>query len=80
MSAAIALGVPAVRELLTTDQASSVVHDTETMALVAHAGRLFAATDQWMYPGSHAAGLFEPIGRPKNLENSDSRFGAPVTR
>ncbi len=33
-----------------------MAHDTETMALVAHAGRLFAATDQWEYPGPRAAG------------------------
>ena len=33
-----------------------MAHDTETMALVAHAGRLFAATDQWEYPGPGAAG------------------------
>jgi hypothetical protein len=56
VTATSAFGVPAVRELLTTDKASNVVHDTETMALVAHAGRLFAATDQWMYSGLHAAG------------------------
>jgi hypothetical protein len=33
-----------------------VVHDSETMALVAHSGRLFAAADQWEYPGPRAAG------------------------
>ncbi|MFL5830562.1 MAG: hypothetical protein ACJ76X_11650 [Solirubrobacteraceae bacterium] len=33
-----------------------MAHDTETMALVSHAGRLFAATDQWEYPGPRAAG------------------------
>jgi hypothetical protein len=48
--------VPALREQLTTSRTSSVAHDTETMALVAHAGRLFAATDQWEYPGAGAAG------------------------
>jgi hypothetical protein len=53
---AATLGVPAVREPLTTDPASRVAHDTETMALVAHAGRLFAATDQWQYSGPNAAG------------------------
>jgi hypothetical protein len=33
-----------------------VVHDTETMALVAHSGRLYAAANQWEYPGPRAAG------------------------
>jgi hypothetical protein len=50
------IDVPAERQKLTTDPRSAVVHDTETMALVAHAGRLFAATDQWEYPGPKAAG------------------------
>ena len=49
-------GVPAVREPLTTNQASPVVHDTENDALVAHDGRLFATTDQWEYPGPSPAG------------------------
>ena len=48
--------VQARREPLTTNGQSSVAHDTETMALAAHSGRLFAATDQWMYAGPHAAG------------------------
>jgi hypothetical protein len=48
--------VPAVRQPLTTDPSSPVAHDTETMALVAHAGRLFAATDQWEYASPSAAG------------------------
>jgi hypothetical protein len=48
--------VHAVREPLTANRASSVSHDTETLALVPHAGRLFAATGQWMYPGSPAHG------------------------
>jgi hypothetical protein len=41
---------------LTTNSRSPVAHDTETMALVAHSGRLYAATDQWEYPGPRAAG------------------------
>ncbi len=48
--------VPAAREPLAKDSASPVVHDNEVMALAAHAGRLFAATDQWEYPGSPASG------------------------
>lgn len=48
--------VPAVRESLTNDSASPVVHDNEVMALAAHAGRLFAATDQWEYQGPSAYG------------------------
>jgi hypothetical protein len=41
---------------LTTNARSPVAHDTETMALVGHAGRLFAATDQWEYARPNAAG------------------------
>jgi hypothetical protein len=41
---------------LTTYAKSPVAHDTETEALVAHAGRLYAATGQWEYPGPHAFG------------------------
>lgn len=48
--------VPAVREALTTSSASPVVHDNEVMALAAQSGRLFAATDQWEYPGPSAYG------------------------
>lgn len=48
--------VPAVREPLTTDSKSPVVHDNEVMALAAQSGRLFAATDQWEYPGPSAYG------------------------
>ncbi|MGO9873802.1 MAG: hypothetical protein ACLPVY_08370 [Acidimicrobiia bacterium] len=48
--------VTAVRDPLTTDSASTVVHDNEVMALTPHAGRLFAATDQWEYPGPAAYG------------------------
>ena len=55
-SAAGASRVQAVRLPLTTSRTSSVAHDTETLALVPHAGRLFAATGQWMYPGSPAHG------------------------
>src|SRR5260370_38823713 len=48
--------VPAVREPLTTDSRSPVAHDNEVMALAAQSGRLFAATDQWQYPGPSAYG------------------------
>ena len=48
--------VAAVREPLTTSSASPVVHDNEVMALATQAGRLFAATDQWEYPGPSAHG------------------------
>ena len=48
--------VPAVREPLTSNPRSPVVHDTETNAIVAHSGRLFAATDQWEYAGPSPAG------------------------
>jgi len=50
------LGVPATRQPFTSDSRSVVAHDTETMALAAQGGRLFAATDQWMYSGPGAAG------------------------
>ena len=50
------LAVPAVRDPLTTDPLSPVAHDTETDAIVAHSGRLFASTDQWEYPGPSPAG------------------------
>jgi len=48
--------VTAAREPLTTVGGSPVSHDTEVMALASQAGRLFAATDQWEYPGDSAAG------------------------
>jgi hypothetical protein len=48
--------VPAAREALSSDSASPVVHDNEVMALAAHAGRLFAGTDQWEYQGPSAYG------------------------
>ena len=48
--------MPALRQALTTNAKSPVGHDTETVALVAHSGRLFAATDQWEYPGPSAFG------------------------
>jgi hypothetical protein len=48
--------VAASREPLTTDPRSPVAHDTEVDALVIHAHRLFAATDQWEYPGPSPAG------------------------
>jgi hypothetical protein len=51
-----ALAVPAVHEPLTTDSESPVAHDTETDAIVAQSGRLFASTDQWEYAGPSPAG------------------------
>lgn len=51
-----AYGVPAAREPLTSNPQSSIAHDTETDALVAHSGRLFATTDQWEYSGASASG------------------------
>ena len=48
--------VAAQRQPLTTNANSPVAHDTETEALVAHSGRLFAATGQWGYPGPSASG------------------------
>jgi hypothetical protein len=48
--------VAAQRQALTTNAKSPVAHDTETEALVAHSGRLFAATGQWEYPGPSAFG------------------------
>jgi hypothetical protein len=48
--------VRGVREPLTADSRSPVAHDNEVMALAAHAGHLFAATDQWEYPGPSAYG------------------------
>jgi hypothetical protein len=48
--------VPAVRQPLTMNGRTNVAHDTETMAIVAHSGRLFAATDQWEYSGRSASG------------------------
>ncbi len=48
--------VAAQRQPLTTNAESPVAHDTETEALVAHSGRLFAATGQWEYPGPSAFG------------------------
>ena len=48
--------VAAQRQPLTTNAKSPVVHDTETESLVAHSGRLFAATGQWEYPGPSAFG------------------------
>jgi hypothetical protein len=55
-SATSQYSVPAVREQFTTNQHSPVVHDNEVMALASHAGRLFAATDQWEYSGPNAYG------------------------
>jgi hypothetical protein len=48
--------VPAARQPLTTNPESPVANDTETDAIVPHAGRLFASTDQWKYPGRPAYG------------------------
>ena len=48
--------VTAQREPFTTSRTSPVIHDTETNALVTQGHRLFAATDQWEYPGSGAYG------------------------
>lgn len=48
--------VPAVRQPLSTNPKSPVIHDTETDALVAHDGRLFATTDQWEYSSPSPAG------------------------
>ena len=48
--------VPATRELSTTSSRSPVAHDNEIMALAAHSGRLFAATDQWEYSSASASG------------------------
>jgi hypothetical protein len=48
--------VAAARQPLTANPGSSVAHDTETIALTAHAGRLFAATGQWEYSGPSDAG------------------------
>ena len=50
------VAVPATLQPLTTDGDSPVAHDTEVMALTAHAGRLFAATDQWQRPSAGASG------------------------
>ena len=51
-----AYAVPAVRQQLSTNAESPVIHDTETDALVAHDGRLFATTDQWEYSSPSPAG------------------------
>jgi len=48
--------VPAVRDSLSPGRSSPVSHDNEVMALATQGGRLFAATDQWMYPGPRAYG------------------------
>jgi hypothetical protein len=48
--------VAAQRQPLTTNGKSPVAHDTETEALVTQAGRVFAATGQWEYPGPSAFG------------------------
>ena len=48
--------VPAMRQPLTTNVRSPVVHDTEADTLLAHSGRLFASADQWEYAGPTPAG------------------------
>ena len=55
-ASAATYAVAASRQPLTTDAASAVAHDTETDALVAHDGRLFATTDQWEYSSPSPAG------------------------
>ncbi len=55
-SPAAPYAVAAQRQPLTTNAKSAVAHDTETEALVAQSGRLFAATGQWEYPGPSAFG------------------------
>src|ERR1700753_641959 len=55
-ASASSYAVPAVREPLTPNTKSPVIHDTEVMALAAQSGRLFAATDQWEYQGPSAYG------------------------
>jgi hypothetical protein len=68
--------VTAVREPLTTDPASPVAHDTELIGLASHAGRLFAATGQWEYPGRSATGqvlVKDSAGSPWTVfENTQS--------
>lgn len=48
--------VAASRDRLTGRPGSPVAHDNEVMALAAQDGRLFAATDQWEYPGTSPHG------------------------
>ena len=55
-ASAYSLDVAAQREAYTNDAKSPVIHDTETNALVVQGSRLFAATDQWEYPGPDAYG------------------------
>lgn len=55
-ASAYSADVAAQSEAYTTDQTSPVIHDTETNALVPQGNRLFAATDQWEYPGPDAYG------------------------
>jgi hypothetical protein len=55
-TAGSAVAVLAQRQPLTIDPNSPVIHDTETNALVPQDHRLFAATDQWEYPGPDAYG------------------------
>ena len=47
---------PATLDPYTTNSSSPVIHDTETDALVAHDGRVFASTDQWEYSDPTPAG------------------------
>ena len=57
--------MPATRVPLTTEHGSVVSHDNEVVALATQSGRLFAATDQWEYPGPSAYGqvLVKSSGR-----------------
>ncbi len=48
--------VSAQRQAYTTNERSPVIHDTETNALVTQGNRIFAATDQWEFPGPKAYG------------------------
>jgi hypothetical protein len=82
--------VPAVRQPLTTDPASPVVHDTETDVLVAQGARLFASTDQWEYPGSRAYGQilvknsakapWKVFEQTQGLRVEDSMASFPIPR
>jgi hypothetical protein len=80
--------VPAALQPLTTNPDSPVIHDTETDAIVAQGGRLFASTDQWKYPGQPAYGqilvkdsatdpwqLFEPT---QGLRVEDTMTSFPI--
>ena len=61
-----AYAVPAVLQQLSTNAESPVIHDTETDALVAHDGRLFATTDQWEYSSPTPSGQILVKGSPRS--------------